>query len=122
MLVDNKTLYQGYILLVRVLRASKQSNMIQKTIYKTKDYCKVKFNLDIENKETVAILGLNGDWTTPVPMKKKKDGSFAAEVQLPKSTQHEFRYLLNEQEWLNEPEADGEVVNTYGTTNSLLSL
>ncbi len=96
--------------------------MIQKTIYKTKDYSKVKFTLTIEDKETAAILGLNGDWNNPVPMKKKKDGSFTAEVQLPKATQHEFRYLLNETEWINEPEADGEVVNGYGTSNSVLSL
>ncbi len=96
--------------------------MIQKTIYKTKDYCKVKFNLDIQDKASAAILGLNGDWNNPVPMKKKKDGSFTAELQLPKSSQHEFRYLLNDTEWINEPEADGEVENVYGSNNSLLQL
>lgn len=96
--------------------------MIQKTIYKTKDYCKVKFNLNIEDKNSASILGLNGDWENPVPMKKKKDGSFTAEVQLPKSSQHEFRYLINASEWINEPEADGEVLNVYGSSNSILSL
>eukprot|EP00611_Tribonema_gayanum_P032586 TRINITY_DN9818_c0_g1_i1.p1 TRINITY_DN9818_c0_g1~~TRINITY_DN9818_c0_g1_i1.p1 ORF type:complete len:104 (-),score=6.23 TRINITY_DN9818_c0_g1_i1:447-758(-) len=101
---------------------SKQPTMIQKTIYKTKDYCKVKFNLDIQDKETASILGLNGDWNNPVPMKKKKDGSFTAELQLPKSSQHEFRYLLNESEWINEPEADGEIENSFGSSNSVLSL
>lgn len=96
--------------------------MIQKTIYKTKDYCKVKFNLTIEDKESAAIMGLNGDWNNPIPMKRKKDGSFTAEVQLPKASQHEFRYLLNQTEWINEPAADGEVLNSYGTSNSVLSL
>ncbi len=33
--------------------------MIQKTYFKTKDYCKVKFSLKPENAETVAIAGLN---------------------------------------------------------------
>lgn len=96
--------------------------MIQKTIYKTKDYCKVKFNLDIQDKDAASILGLNGDWNNPVPMKKKKDGSFTAEIQLPKSSQHEFRYLLNESEWMNEPQADGEIENVFGSSNSVLSL
>lgn len=114
--------FLGYHSQLFVLRASKQPNMIQKTIYKTKDYSKVKFTLSIEDKESAAILGLNGDWKNPIPMKKKKDGSFIAEVQLPKASQHEFRYLLNETEWINEPEADGEVVNTYGSSNSVLSL
>jgi len=96
--------------------------MIQKTIFKTKDYCKVKFNLTVQDKDSASILGLNGDWDNPVPMKKKKDGSFTVEIQLPKSSQHEFRYLLNESEWLNDPEADGEVLNGYGSNNSMLSL
>ena len=96
--------------------------MIQKTIYKTKDYCKVKFNLDIQDTATASILGLNNDWSNPVPMKKKKDGSFTAEIQLPKDSQHEFRYLLNETEWINEPEADGEVENVFGSRNSVLTL
>jgi hypothetical protein len=112
----------GYHFTLSVLMASKQPNMIQKTLYKTKDYAKVKFVLNIQDKETAAIVGLNGDWKNPVPMKKKKDGSFTAELQLPRSTQHEFRYLLNEAEWINEPEADGEVANSYGTSNSVLSL
>jgi hypothetical protein len=32
--------------------------MVQKTYFKTKDYCKVKFAVNIENAETVEILGL----------------------------------------------------------------
>jgi hypothetical protein len=31
--------------------------MIQKTYYKTKDYCKVKFSLRPENADSVAIAG-----------------------------------------------------------------
>ena len=36
--------------------------MLQKTYYKTKDYCKVKFSFKPELAETVEILGLNSDW------------------------------------------------------------
>ena len=32
--------------------------MIQKTYFKTKDYCKVKFSFAVENAETVEVLGL----------------------------------------------------------------
>ena len=96
--------------------------MIQKTYFKTKDYCKVKFALKTENAEKVAIAGLNGDWETLVSMSKKKDGTFTAEVSLPKESQHEFKYLVNESEWLNEPEADKERKNEFGTTNSVIVL
>ena len=49
--------------------------MLQKTYFKTKDYCKVKFMLSPENAETVEILGLNSDWENSIVMKKKKFGS-----------------------------------------------
>jgi hypothetical protein len=48
--------------------------MVQKTYYKTKDYCKVKFTFSAENAETVEILGLNSDWENSIIMSKKKDG------------------------------------------------
>lgn len=96
--------------------------MVQKTYFKTKDYCKVKFSFSVENAETVEILGLNSDWENSIIMKKKKDGSFAAEVSLPKDSQHEFKYRVNETEWLNEPEADSETANIYGGTNSVIVL
>ena len=96
--------------------------MIQKTYYKTKDYCKVKFSIAAENADSVEILGLNGDWNTPVVMKKRKDGVFTVEVNLPKDSKHEFKYLVNGSEWVNDPEADTEAPNSFGTSNSVLAL
>lgn len=96
--------------------------MITKTYFKTKDYCKVKFTLNPENADSVAIAGLNGDWKTLVSMNKKKDGSFWAEVAFPKETKHEFKYLVNENEWMNEPEADEQTANGFGTKNSVINL
>ena len=96
--------------------------MITKTYFKTKDYCKVKFAVKPENAETVAIAGLNGDWENFVTMTKKKDGTFIAEVSLPKETQHEFKYVIDKKEWINEPEADKEKTNEFGGKNSVLVL
>jgi hypothetical protein len=96
--------------------------MVQKTFYKTRDYCKVKFSFKVENAETVEILGLNSDWKNSVIMSKRKDGSFTADVTLPKDSRHEFKYLVNEKEWVNEPEADAEAVNIFGGTNSVIEL
>ena len=49
--------------------------MIEIKYFKTKDYCKVKFNLEVEAKK-VELLGLNGEWKKGLTMTKKKDGSF----------------------------------------------
>ena len=94
--------------------------MIQKTYYKTKDYCKVKFELTLENAESLAVVGLNGDWNTPVLMNRKKDGRFSCDVPLTKNTEHEFKYLVNGKEWLNEPEADSHNPNIFGSNNSVI--
>jgi len=96
--------------------------MVQKTYFKTKDYCKVKFSFTVENAETVEILGLKSDWENSVIMSKKKDGSFTADVSLPKNTKHEFKYLVNASEWINEPEADAQQPNEFGGSNSVIIL
>lgn len=94
--------------------------MVQKTYFKTKDYCKVKFSFKVENAETIEILGLNSNWENSVIMSKKKDGTFSADVNLPKDSRHEFKYLVNEKEWINDPEADSQEPNLYGGTNSVV--
>ncbi len=94
--------------------------MVTKTYYKTKDYCKVKFAVAPENAETVSILGLNNNWKESILMSRKKDGSFSTDVNLPKDSTHEFKYLVNETEWINDPEADSQSPNVYGGTNSVV--
>jgi len=96
--------------------------MIQKTYFKTKDYCKVKFVFTAEDAETVEVLGLNSDWENSVIMSKKKDGSFTCDVSLPKNSQHQFKYRINETTWVNEPEADSEQPNEFGGSNSVIIL
>ncbi|ARS34599.1 isoamylase early set domain-containing protein [Pontibacter actiniarum] len=96
--------------------------MIQKTYLKTKDQCKVKFTVSIENAERVEVVGLNNDWDNPIEMNRKKGGTFETVQSLPKNTQHEFKYLVNGTEWRNEPEADSEVPNEFGGTNSVLTV
>jgi 1,4-alpha-glucan branching enzyme len=96
--------------------------MVTKTYYKTKDYCKVKFSLKAEDAETVEILGLNSDWKNSIVMSRKKDGTFCCEVSLPKNSEHEFKYRVNETLWLNDPEADDLKPNEFGTKNSVIVL
>ena len=100
----------------------KIKKMIVKTYYKTKDYCKVKFSFAVENAETIEIVGLNSDCQNSIIMSKKKDGTFSADVNLPKDSKHEFKYRVNETEWLNETEADSQAPNEYGGSNSVIVL
>lgn len=94
--------------------------MLQKTYLKTKDLCKVKFTVKPESAEKVEVLGLNSDWENSILLNKKKDGTFSAEVTLPKNTEHEFKYRIDGTEWLEEPDADKQSPNAFGSTNSVL--
>jgi hypothetical protein len=96
--------------------------MIQKKYFKTKDYCKVKFVVTPENAKTVEVFGLNSDWKKAVLLTKKKDGTFSGDIALPKDSKHEFKYRVNKAIWINEPEADTEVMNEFGGTNSVITL
>ena len=55
-------------------------------------------------------------------MSKKKDGSFTCDVSLPKNIQQEFKYLVNQTEWINEPEADAQLPDNFGGNNSVIIL
>lgn len=96
--------------------------MVKKTYYKTKDYCKVTFAIQPEKAKKVEIRGLNNNWQKGLSMAKKKDGTFSADIQLPKASRHEFRYLVDGTQWLNETAADLEVSNGLGDTNSVVEL
>ncbi|HMK05562.1 MAG TPA: hypothetical protein VK489_15280 [Ferruginibacter sp.] len=44
----------------------------------------------------------------------------AGQRSLPKDTSHQFKYLVNKTAWLNDNDADSELLNEYGGTNSVL--
>ncbi|WP_240040709.1 isoamylase early set domain-containing protein [Pseudocnuella soli] len=82
----------------------------------------MKFSFKVENAETIEILGLNSDWENSVVMSRKKDGTFSCELSLPKNSEHEFKYRINETEWMNDPDADDQKINEFGTKNSVIVL
>jgi 1,4-alpha-glucan branching enzyme len=94
--------------------------MIDIKNYKTKDYCKVKFTLETEAKK-VEILGLNGEWKKGAAMTKKKEGAFTLEVNLPKGSQHEFKYFVDKKNWVNDS-STATISNVFGTTNNIINL
>jgi 1,4-alpha-glucan branching enzyme len=97
-------------------------HMVQKTLYKTKDYAKVKFSIDASNANSVELLGLNDNWKNGIQMDRKKNGTFLTEINLPKNSRHEFKYLIDKQTWLNDEGADHETPNVFGGTNSVVNI
>lgn len=100
---------------------------ITKQFLKTKPECKVKFTLTAEESgyaESVALVGDFNEWDASItPMKKDKDGNFSVTITLPLGDSQKFRYFINGDKWMNDPEADGYQFCTFaGVDNSLLEI
>ena len=100
--------------------------MIKKQFLKSKPVCKATFTLPAEaapEAETVVLVGEFNEWNTKdgVSMKKLKNGTFKATVDLESGKDYEFRYLIDGETWENDWEADAYVPTPYGVDNSVIS-
>ncbi|MCI5141690.1 MAG: glycoside hydrolase [Candidatus Electrothrix sp. ATG1] len=98
--------------------------MLIKNYTKTKKKCRVTFKYpNQEHAGSARLAGNFNRWsTTNTPMKKLKDGSFSVTISLEADCSYTFRYVLDENIWVNDPEADEYVANEHGETNSVIIL
>ncbi|ODS05142.1 isoamylase early set domain-containing protein [Vibrio scophthalmi] len=96
--------------------------MINKRFFKTKDEVEVTFELPEDQVGQSACLVADfSDWQ-PIVMKKiVKTKSYRFKTRLPKDQQFEFRYLVDESRWINDPNADQYTPNGFGEDNGLLT-
>jgi 1,4-alpha-glucan branching enzyme len=95
--------------------------MLQKRRFKKDNVTKVTFVLPAEaGGNTVHVVGEFNEWQASQAMKRQKDKSWRLTVNLDPGSEYQFRYLLNEQVWFNDPEADGYAPNPYGEQNSVV--
>ncbi|KOH42877.1 isoamylase early set domain-containing protein [Sunxiuqinia dokdonensis] len=97
---------------------------LKKQVLKSKPVCKVTFRVSkglIGQAESVSLVGDFNGWDTAAsPMSKLKTGEFTSQLTLEKGKAYEFRYLVDGQKWLNEPDADRFVANSFGEENSVI--
>jgi len=91
---------------------------IRKKYVKSGPTCKVTFTLPKEaapEARNVAVVGdFNGWDPVGTMMKKLKDGTFTATVDLEKDREYQFRYLIDSEKWENDWNADKYVPTPYG--------
>ncbi|HAS64457.1 MAG TPA: 1,4-alpha-glucan branching protein [Vibrio sp.] len=96
--------------------------MINKRFFKTKDEVEVTFELPQEHvNSSVALVADFLDWQPTVMKKVAKSKSFKFKTRLPKDQQFEFRYLVDNERWINDPTADQYKPNGFGEDNSLVN-
>jgi 1,4-alpha-glucan branching enzyme len=95
--------------------------MLNKRFFKTNDDCEVTFEIDAGDAQEVALVTDFHDWQ-PLPMSKaKKTGSpFRVKVRLPKEGEFQFRYFVDNSQWINDPGADAYWTNEYGESNCVV--
>ena len=89
-----------------------------------KGACKVMFELPKQvGAQKAAVLGDFNNWNPrATPMKRKRDGSFSVALNLDAGREYRFRYLLDEERWENDRDADRLVPNIFGTQDSSITL
>lgn len=100
---------------------------IKKRYLKSRPVCKCTFELSkaaAEDSQQVFLVGDFNDWDTrATPMRKLKNGTFKAELELPQGQAFTFRYLREDGTWENDWEADAYwPVPELGVDNSVVRL
>ncbi len=98
--------------------------MVKKTPIQGSDKVSVTFEAAPEDgAHTVCVAGDFNDWNpTALPMKQRKDGTWAATIRLPKARRYQYRFVVNGDRWLSDEQADASTPNEYGAHNSVLDL
>ncbi|HSO20665.1 MAG TPA: isoamylase early set domain-containing protein [Desulfosarcina sp.] len=56
-------------------------------------------------------------------MRRLKNGAFSANMELPTGRSYQFRYLLGQSHWENDPDADDHLPTPFGDSrNSVIRL
>lgn len=81
---------------------------------------KMRFKIKHPKAKSVALVGSFTEWeTTPIPLAKVEAGLWEVEVELP-SGRHEYLFLTDEGEWLQDSDAIESVTNPWGGSNSVI--
>ena len=88
----------------------------KKQFLKSKPVCKVTFSLtkeEVAEAEKVQLLGDFNGWNVEeaIDLKKFKNGSFRTTVDLETEQEYQFKYLIDNEKWENDAEADRYVNN-----------
>ena len=95
--------------------------MIDKQYLKSKPGCRVTFMLPEGLKiKTAQLVGDFNDWDITATPMSAQDDQFQVTLELETGQEYQFRYLINDQEWYNDWNADKYVPNPFGGDNSVV--
>ena len=95
---------------------------IKKRYLKSRPICKVTFKLPegaAKSAGTVNLVGEFNNWDIhTIPMKRLKNGTFTATIDLKRGREYQFRYLIDKRIWENDWNADKYVPTPYANSDN----
>jgi len=98
--------------------------MILKEYSKDGKTCKVTFILHPNiDAQSACLCGDFNNWDLEsAPMEKDKSGNLSATVKLEAGQDYKFRYCINNSQWEDDPDADAQVPNPFGSEDSIVKV
>ncbi len=95
---------------------------LKKRYLKTGDKCKVTFDLPKEitkSASKVTVVGEFNNWDPKAtPLRQLKDKAYKITLDLPTGKEYQFRYLIDEKNWVNDWHADKYVSSAVGNCDN----
>jgi len=108
----------------RIRSGCQGNNSLKKEYLKSKKVVKVTFRLPkvaAVNAKNVHVVGDFNGWSIYAnPMKRLKKGEFTTTIELEPGREYQFRYLIDEDRWENDWNADKYVKSPFGSDNSVI--
>jgi hypothetical protein len=86
--------------------------------------CRVTFRLPakyVNDAKSVHLVGEFNDWEQlETPLKRLANGDFSVTLKLEAGRTYQYRYFINQSDWMNDPFAELTVENNVGGTNSAI--
>ena len=103
-----------------------EPSSLKKQYLKSRPTCKVSFRVPAEvvgAGTAVALAGEFNNWNPAADkMKRLKNGDFTLVKELETGQEYRFRYLIDEDRWENDQNADRYTPNPYGSDDSVISI
>ena len=94
--------------------------MLKKRRFVKENVVKVTFALPPEAaKDSVRLVGEFNGWEGTA-LERQKDGVWKTTLALDPGREYQFRYLVDSEVWVNDPDADRYATNPFGEDNSVV--
>lgn len=96
--------------------------MIRRSYYNNGRTCRLTFrHCPDQPVASLHLVSSHDDWSTSDrPMMQRKDGCYSTSLVVPGGTRVQFRYLMDNEIWINDDDADEFVNNNHGETDGVI--